>query len=553
MVIRLSRLASFSAMSRSTRLLAGFGALPLGLVVLVFALLLSGCGTASAPPLPSLSTHPGPESMFTPGPPLKSAPAATLDQLRSLGVQRVRVFVSWNALAPDPTAQVRPSGFDATDPAAYPASSWAIYDTIVKDTQARGMGIDLTVGPPPPRWASGKGAPDPSTQTEWRPSAAEFGLFMHALGTRYSGHYVPPGASEPLPRVDFWSIWNEPNLGVELAPQAVHDSTVEVSSALYRNLLDAAWSALQATGHGHDTILIGEVAPAGATVGHNVPGNFAAMAPLRFLRALYCVDSAYRPLRGAAATARKCPINATGSAMFSQAHPALFQATGFADHPYPQGLPPNQPTPDEPDFAELADIPRLEHVLDTLQRVYGSSKQFPIFSTEFGYQTTPPDTEAGTVSPALAAEYLNWSEYLTWRDPRIRSYDQYLLVDPPRGNFASALEFANGTPKPGFYAYRMPIYLPVTATNRARPLEVWGSVRPAYYVRRDTHARQHVRIQFQPASGGSFRTVRTLPLTNRYGYFDVLQRFPSSGLVRLSWSYPNGPTIFSRTVKVTLR
>ncbi len=119
-----------------------------------------------------------------------------------------------------------------------------------------------------------------------------------------------------------------------------------------------------------------------------------------------------------------------------------------------------------------------------MQHVYGSSKQFPIFSTEFGYQTTPPDTEAGTVSPALAAEYLNWSEYLTWRDPRIRSYDQYLLVDPPRGNFASALEFSDGTPKPGFYAYRMPIYLPVTATNRGQPLEVWGAVRPAYYVRR---------------------------------------------------------------------
>jgi hypothetical protein len=552
MVIRLSRLASFSEMSRSTRWLAGFGALGLVLVVLVVVLLQSGGGTPPAPPLPPLATRPGPESIFTPGPPLKSAPAATLDQLRSLGVQRVRVFVPWNSLAPDPTSRVRPPGFDAADPAAYPASSWAIYDTIVKATQARGMGVDFTVGPPPPRWASGKGAPDPSTQTEWRPSAAEFGLFMKAIGTRYSGHYVPPGSSEPLPRVGFWSIWNEPNLGVELAPQAIHHSTVEVSSALYRNLLDTAWSALQATGHGHDTILIGEVAPAGATVG-DVPGNFAAMAPLRFLRALYCVDSAYRPLQGAAATARKCPSNAAGSAMFARAHPALFQATGFADHPYPQGLPPNQPTPDEPDFAELADIPRLEHVLDTMQHVYGSSKQFPIFSTEFGYQTTPPDTEAGTVSPALAAEYLNWSEYLTWRDPRIRSYDQYLLVDPPRGNFASALEFSDGTPKPGFYAYRMPIYLPVTATNRGQPLEVWGAVRPAYYVRRATRARQHVRIQFQPASGGPFRTVRTVPLTNRYGYLDVLQTFPSSGLVRLNWSYPHGPTIFSRTVKVTLR
>jgi hypothetical protein len=62
-----------------------------------------------------------------------------------------------------------------------------------------------------------------------------------------------------------------------------------------------------------------------------------------------------------------------------------------------------------------------------------------------------------------------------------------------------------------------------------------------------------VRIQFQPATGGPFHTVRTVPLSNRYGYFDVLQVFPSSGLVRLDWTYPHGPTIFSRTVKVTLR
>ncbi len=336
MVTRLSRLASFSGMSRSTRWLAGFGALALVLVVLVVVLLQSGGGTPPAPPLPPLATRPGPESIFTPGPPLKSAPAATLDQLRSLGVQRVRVFVPWNSLAPDPTSRVRPPGFDAADPAAYPASSWAIYDTIVKATQARGMGVDFTVGPPPPRWASGKGAPDPSTQTEWRPSAAEFGLFMKAIGTRYSGHYVPPGSSEPLPRVGFWSIWNEPNLGVELAPQAIHHSTVEVSSALYRNLLDTAWSALQATGHGHDTILIGEVAPAGATVG-DVPGNFAAMAPLRFLRALYCVDSAYRPLQGAAATARKCPSNAAGSAMFARAHPGSLPGHGLRRPSLPAG------------------------------------------------------------------------------------------------------------------------------------------------------------------------------------------------------------------------
>jgi hypothetical protein len=367
---------------------------------------------------------------------------------------------------------------------------------------------------------------------------------------------VPPGASKPLPRVNFWSIWNEPNLGVQLAPQAIDHSTVEVSAILYRGLTDAAWTALQATGHGHDTILIGELAPAGATFA-GAPGDFAAMAPLRFLRALYCVGADYRPLRGAAATVRGCPTNEAGSARFRAEHPALFQATGVADHPYPQGLPPNQPTPGEPDFAELAGIQNLIRALDTLQHVYGSETRFPIYSTEFGYLTSPPDVQTGTVSPTLGAEYINWSEYLTWRQPRLASYDQYLLDDPtphagPYEGFASGLFTYLGQPKPGLAAYRMPLFLPVTSTAAGHPLEVWGCVRPAPNAQRQTHHAQRVQIQFRAASGGSFATVRTVTLTNRHGYFDVLERFTAGGSVRLRWSYPRGPTVYSRTVDVTV-
>ncbi|MBV9467468.1 MAG: hypothetical protein JO169_15260, partial [Solirubrobacterales bacterium] len=532
-------------------LLTALAALVALALVVVVIVLVSGGASQSAPTLPPIVRRVGPESIFTPGPPLKANPAATLDKLKRLGVDRVRIFLGWSSIAPDPLSRVRPA-FHAADPAAYPAANWGIYDTIVRDTVARGMGLDVTLGPPPPLWASGGGAPHPTTQTQWKPSASAFGSFVRAVATRYSGHYRPLGASKPLPRVGFWSIWNEPNGGFQLAPQAIHHSTVEVAPALYRHLLDAAWSALHATGHRHDTILIGEVAPAGATVG-DVPGNFAVMAPLRFVRALYCVDSSYRPLLGAAAAARQCPTTATGSARFAARNPALFHAAGFADHPYPQGLPPNEPTPGEPDFAELAEVPRLEQVLDTVQQVYGSHARLAIYSTEFGYQTTPPDTELGTTSPTLAAYYLNWSEYITWRDRRMRSFDQYLLVDSPRGIFASALEFANGKPKPGYFAYRMPIYLPVTATIHGHPLEVWACVRPAHYARVRTHKAQIARIEFRPATGGPFQTLARLKLTDRYGYFDVTQVFPSSGSVRIAWSYPHGPTVFSRTVTVTVR
>jgi hypothetical protein len=277
------------------------------------------------------------------------------------------------------------------------------------------------------------------------------------------------------------------------------------------------------------------------------------MAPLRFLRALYCVDAAYHPLTGAAAQARDCPTTPAGTKAFPTQHPGLFHASAFADHPYPQGLAPNVPTPDEPDYAELADIPRLEHALDALQRVYGSSTRYPIYSTEYGYQTTPPDPGAGTVSPAKAPLYLNWGEYITWRNPRLRSYDQYLLTDPVSGVFATGLRSANGAEKPAYAAFRLPLYLPRTSGSKGQALEVWGCVRPAHVAAQASHQRQHVRIQFAPGAAGGFKTVATVPITDRYGYFDLQKRFSGSGRVRLSWTYPHGPTVFSRTVVISLR
>jgi hypothetical protein len=514
---------------------------------------LSACGSSS-PPLPPLQPNRlGPEAMFTPANELMISPEQTkqtLDELKKLGIDTIHVYMHWADLAPDPTSRTKPS-FDATDPAAYPAASWAPYDTIVRDVKTEGMGLILDLVPPPPDWASAPGAPHPAKQPEWRPSASEYGQFVDAVGTRYSGHYVPPGGSAPLPRVSQWSIWNEPNLGIELAPEVENHTQIEVSGALYRGLVDSAWKALHATGHGQDTILIGELAPAGVSSG---VGLFNNMPPLRFLRALYCVDSSYRLLKGTAAQERGCPTTSAASKQFPDQNPGLFHATGVADHPYTfPGLPPNQAPPDEPDYAEMAELPKLERTLDTLQRVYGSDTQFPIYSTEYGYQTTPPAPGAGTVSPTTAAEYLNWSEYITWKDPRIRSYDQYLLADPPSGVFATGLEYANGTQKPGYPAFRMPIFMPVTATQKGKPLEVWGCVRPARYAQLATHRTQQARIQFQPASGGAYKTVSTVTITDRYGYFDVLQKFPGSGTVRTAWSYPHGPEVFSRAVKITLR
>ena len=470
----------------------------------------------------------------------------TLQTLSSLGVQRLRITVEWNLIAPDPNSSRAPAGFDGSDPADYPAGAWGPYDAIVQAAARYGLGVNFNVTGGVPRWAVGRrGAPSYLTPV-WYPSASAFGAFVNAVATRYSGSYTPVGGSAPLPRVGFWSVWNEPNVGSSsLSPQTVNG--VEVGPRLYRGLLDAAWSALQATGHGGDTILIGEL----ASTGHPDPGSTLGMEPLRFVRALYCVDSGFRELRGAAAAARGCPTNGSGSAHFRARNPALFQATGWGHHPYHLNAAPNVASPPaDADWVTLADLPKLESSLDRIQRVYGSHKRFPIYLTEYGFDTNPPQL-FNSVSPAKQATYLNEAEYMTWRDPRVQTLSQYLLkddrlVDGARYSaFASGLEFINGTAKPSFAAYRLPIWMPSVRVKRGHSLEVWGCVRPAK--RYPSGAIGSVLILLNG------HAVRSVKITNPAGYFDVRVTFPRSGTVRLAWTYPQGPTVYSRSVKITQR
>ena len=69
---------------------------------------------------------------------LQSNPTGTLKTLRQLGVGAVRLPVRWQDIAPDATSAARPKGFDATNPAAYPAAAWTRYDGIMRDAQADG-------------------------------------------------------------------------------------------------------------------------------------------------------------------------------------------------------------------------------------------------------------------------------------------------------------------------------------------------------------------------------------------------------------------------------
>ncbi len=130
--------------------------------------------------------------------------------------------------------------------------------------------------------------------------------------------------------------------------------------------------------------------------------------------------------------------------------------------------------------------------------------------------------------------------------------------------FASGLFATNGNPKPAYNTYRLALYLPFTSTRPGRRLEVWGDVRPAFFAGRDTHATQFVQIQFKAHSRGPFKTLGSpVPVTNPQGYIDVHVKFPSSGTLRLTWTYPKvdpnfmasaaGATVLSRYVQIKIQ
>jgi hypothetical protein len=462
-----------------------------------------------------------------------AAQAAALDEIKGLGAEAVKVTVNWRTLAP--SGSHKPSGFVGDDPAEYSPGGWALLDSLVRGAAARGLRVMFLVGGRAPDWASGGRAPAGSYQ----PSVVEFGRFVKALGTRFSGSYVPGGqtgggppppppptqcstpvppgdpcptpipasavrsptfapsaylADDALPRVSLWAVWNEPNLSGWLQPQYSR-RRVPVSPQVYRGLFLAAYDGLSASGHAKDEILMGDLLPF-ARSGRTYP---ARVSPIKFLREMACVDDHYRAYRGGAAASRGC----------TSFKP--LPGTGVAYHPYTLAGGPDALTP-LADDATINDLTRLDRALRRLSRRF-VDHAMPIWITEFGFQTDPPDPFASPIS--LVPRYMAESEWLAYHDRRVKSYAQYPLEDDStsgRGlarfhGFQSGIESSTGKPKKGVYqAFETPLFVRLVSRSS---VEVFGGVRAA----------DGGSASLQTAFGGSFRPLARVPL-NRMGYFD---------------------------------
>lgn len=464
--------------------------------------------------------------MLSPDPAVR---ARALDETKGLGVEIVKVLVSWRDIAPE--GATKPAGFVGQDPGAYPSESWALYDDLVGEARDRGLEVFMMIGGRAPDWASAKpgrcgGKPCPPGST--RPNPVEFGRFVTAVGKRYSGSYPNPGPSGgQLGRVGIWSVLNEPNLAKFLAPRNRRDrARTLVSPALYRGLYLAAHRALSATGHASDTILIGELLP--------FVRRSDAIAPLEFLREMACVDKNFRPFRGRAARLRGC----------KRRFRAL-PGTGVAYHPYTPAGGPRAKTLGKDD-ATIDTLGRLSYTLDQLsKRRRLAVRRMPIWITEFGFQTRPPDPfQAGI---ARVPGFMGEAEWLAFRNRRVASYSQYPLLDDATvgqgfgkfSGFQSGLRFSNGSVKPGVYdAFRLPFFVRLVSPSR---VEVFGGVRAG---------RAGETVAVESGSGSNFTALRAGAATlGPAGYFRKVIRVRGAANKRFRFSYRSEKSRVARPVR----
>ena len=325
--------------------------------------------------------------------------------LQELGARVIRVHLQWGGARG--VAKRRPvAGADPADP----AYDWRAYDRIVLAAAASDVQVLFTIFGTP-AWANGGAPPTRAPRNPFRLEE-----FAYAAATRYGGTYVRTDGVA-LPAVRLWTAWNEPNLRIGLVPQwrRVAGRWVAQSAIDYAAICNAVADGV------HATALTGEKVACGVTAarGNNNPrGLKPSVSPIAFLRAMKSAGA-----RG-------------------------FDA--YAHHPY-YGSPSETPSTRPPGSGAitLGNIDRLEV---ELTRLYG--RRLPIWITEYGYQTNPPDGVFG-VSWARQAAYLRQAVRIARADPRIDMLLWFLVRDEDDvTRWQSGLVAADGTHKPSFAAFQ---------------------------------------------------------------------------------------------------
>jgi hypothetical protein len=232
--------------------------------------------------------------------------------------------------------------------------------------------------------------------------------------------------------------------------------------------------------------------------------------PLVFLRRMLCLNSTYK-------RTRKC---------------GKLPTQGYAHHAYttrtgPRFIPPKGDV-------TIGVLSRLNVALDRAAKAGALPRRLPIYLTEFGIQTTPD--EVSGVSFAKQAAYRAISEHIAYVNPRVAMFSQYLMRDDkPRrsgyrfGGFETGLRRSNGTKKPSYESFR----LPLAVENYGSRDVLWGLVRPY-------RAQTAVVVQVRPR-GRRWRTLRTVT-TTATGVYGLSAAHHKGQRYRVRWTSPQGRT-----------
>jgi len=348
-------------------------------------------------------------------------PATAFATLKSLKTQVLRVNLYWGGTKWAVANSGRPH--DPTDPGDT-AYNWALYDRLVQYAHDNGIQVLFSILFTP-GWANGgKARTVPPT------NAKDLENFSYAAAERYSGLWIPPTwqqnpslgiGSTPLPKVNMWTAWNEPNNPLWLTPQYKKvGKKWRVESAFnYAKICNAVMAGVHSRFLGP---LPDEHVACGVTdpKGNDAPQTTRpSVDPLTFLSAAHKY----------------------GMKDFDVYAHNPYADIGAAESPtyVPQGK-----------TRRRIQLGNINTLLKLVSQYYGPKH---LWITEYAYQTNPPNKHFG-VSYAQQSKYLTQSYGLARKNPRIDLMLWFLVRDDPTKNgWKSGLETSAGKKKPAWGAF----------------------------------------------------------------------------------------------------
>lgn len=361
---------------------------------------------------------------------------------KDLNADIIRVNMYWAVVG-----FVEPA--DPRDPAD-PNYNWAPYDNAIRGAAEHGFDIDLTVTNAP-AWAEGPNRPadlDRYPAGSWKPDAQAFADFAHAVAVRYSGSYTPPGELEPLPEVEYFEAWNEPNLSTYITPQ--WDGKKNMATDIYGEMLNGFYDSVKGV-NPDAQVVVGGTAPYG-----DPPGGPNRTQPIRFYQELLCLNTKNKK--------SSCP---NGEA-------PKFDV--IAHHPINRTDPPDAKAINKGDV-EVADFGSLVDVLRAAEKAGtpATGGKHDVWANEIWWQTDPPDKAEG-VSYNKQARWYQEAFYMLWK----AGADNVTLLQLIDSKYTPG-EFTLASYQTGVFTYkgeRKPsadaVAFPFVIDGKNRKVTAWG-------------------------------------------------------------------------------